>query len=51
MSVPCPLCQEPVEVDEDVELSEVIICAACDGELEVVSVDPIALAEFEEEEK
>lgn len=48
---PCPFCDEEVEVDDDVELAEVIVCANCEHELEVVSIDPLALGEWEEEEK
>lgn len=51
MKVPCPVCQQDVDVDDDVELSEVLICESCDSELEVVSIEPLTLAEFEEEEK
>jgi lysine biosynthesis protein LysW len=47
----CPACDEDVELDDDVELSEVIVCASCERELEVVSVDPLTLVEWEEEEK
>ena len=48
---PCPICEAPVEVSDDLELSEVIVCLACDAEIEIVGVDPITFAPFEEEEK
>ena len=49
--VTCPVCDEDIELDDDIELSEVVVCASCERELEVISTDPIALAEWEEEEK
>lgn len=51
MTVTCPACDQTIDVDEDVELSEVIVCESCDRELEVASLDPVVLEEFEEEEK
>lgn len=51
MNVNCPACDSPVPVPDDAELAEVIVCAACDAELEVVATDPPALMPFEEEEK
>lgn len=47
----CPVCDEDVEVDEDIELSEVLTCASCERELEVQLLDPLTLVEWEEEEK
>ena len=47
----CPVCDEDVELDDDVELSEVVVCASCEREVEVVSIDPLTLVEWEEEEK
>ncbi len=49
--VTCPVCDEDVEVDADVELSEIVVCKSCDSELEVVSLEPLTLAEWEEDEK
>lgn len=51
MTVTCPGCDQIMNVDEDIELSEIVVCESCDRELEVVSLDPIVLEEFEEEEK
>ncbi len=51
MVATCPCCDEDVDVDVDVELSEVIVCNNCDNELEVVSLEPLGLSEWEEEEK
>jgi lysine biosynthesis protein LysW len=47
----CPCCDEDVELADDIELSEVVTCENCEHELEVVSIDPPSLAEFDEEEK
>lgn len=47
----CPLCDEDVELDDDVEISEVVVCASCENELEVVSLEPLQLVEWDEEEK
>ena len=47
----CPFCDEDIDVDDDVELSEVVVCKNCEHELEVTSLDPLGLAEWDEEEK
>jgi len=47
----CPVCDEDIELDDDVELSEVINCASCERDVEVVLLDPLTLVEWEEEEK
>lgn len=47
----CPLCDEDVEISDDAELSEVVVCPSCEHELEIVSLEPLQLIEFEEEEK
>jgi lysine biosynthesis protein LysW len=49
--VTCPVCDEDIDVDDDVELSEVIVCSSCESEVEVASLDPITLREWEEDEK
>ena len=51
MTVPCTSCGHAVALPEDVGLSEVVVCEGCGIELEVVSLDPVALMPFEEEEK
>lgn len=51
MTVTCPGCDQTIDVDDDVEVAEVVVCESCDRELEVVSLDPVTLEEFEEEEK
>ena len=47
----CPLCDEEVDLDDDVEISEVVVCPSCENELELVSLEPLQLIEYEEEEK
>ncbi|MCB0880329.1 MAG: lysine biosynthesis protein LysW [Thermoleophilia bacterium] len=47
----CPVCDEDIELDDDIELSEVVVCQSCEREVEVVSLDPLTLVEWEEEEK
>lgn len=47
----CPVCDEDIDLDDDVELSEVVVCSSCEREVEVVSLDPLTLVEWEEEEK
>ncbi|MEE2827855.1 MAG: lysine biosynthesis protein LysW [Myxococcota bacterium] len=51
MSKPCPECSTQVDVPEDLLEGELLICDHCGVELEVLSVDPLQLAIFEEEEK
>lgn len=40
----CPECETPVSLDEPVRLSEIAQCPGCSSELEVVALDPVALA-------
>jgi lysine biosynthesis protein LysW len=47
----CPLCDEEMDLNDDVELSEVVKCQNCENDLEVVSLEPLLLAEWDEEEK
>ena len=47
----CPVCDEDIDLDDDVELSEVVVCPSCEREVEVVALDPLTLVEWEEEEK
>ena len=51
MSVVCPECDNPLDIDvDDVEEGEVISCDECGTELEVVSSDPLELAPVDEED-
>jgi alpha-aminoadipate carrier protein LysW len=47
----CPDCGATVHVPSDAEVGEVILCSNCAAELEVISLDPLILDLFEEEEK
>ena len=39
----CPECEGDLELAQDVEAGEIVVCADCGAELEVTGVDPIAL--------
>lgn len=50
MSVVCPECDNPLDIDvDDVEEGEVVQCDECGTDLEVVSSDPLELAAVDEE--
>ncbi len=50
MSVLCPECENPLDIDvDDVEEGEIIQCDECGTDLEVVSSDPLELAPVDEE--
>jgi alpha-aminoadipate carrier protein LysW len=50
MSVVCPECDNPLDIDaDDVEEGEIVQCDECGTDLEVVSSDPLELAPVEEE--
>ena len=42
--VACPECENPVPIDGSTRINEVLECAACRSELEVVSLTPPVLA-------
>ena len=50
MSV-CPECGASVEILSDMEIGEIIECENCGLELEILSLHPVKLNIFEEEEK
>lgn len=50
MSVVCPECDNPLDIDvDDVEEGEIIQCDECGTDLEIVSADPLELAAVDEE--
>jgi alpha-aminoadipate/glutamate carrier protein LysW len=50
MSVVCPECDNPLDIDvDDVDEGEVIQCDECGSDLEVVSSDPLELAPVDAE--
>jgi alpha-aminoadipate/glutamate carrier protein LysW len=40
----CPECDEPVPVDGDTDVTTIVVCPACQSELEVVGMEPVELA-------
>lgn len=51
MSAECPECGATVTLPDGVVEGEVIECPNCAAELDVVSLNPVELMVFEEEEK
>ena len=50
MSVVCPECDNPLDIDvDDVEEGEVVQCDECGTDLEIVSSDPLELAAVDAE--
>ncbi len=47
----CPVCDAMIELDDNVELNELIVCPDCGSELEVVNLDPPELEEAPQEEE
>lgn len=43
MAVLCPECDNPIDVDEELDEGETLECQECGAELEVVSTDPVEL--------
>jgi len=39
----CPECEAVLQFDPDLECNEIVVCPDCGVELEVVSLDPIAV--------
>lgn len=50
-TVPCSACGLDVAIPDDAMLGEVVFCDACGAELEVISLDPLRVGLYEEEEK
>ena len=48
MAVVCPECDNPINMEDEVDRGETVQCEECGAELEVVSVDPIELAAVED---
>lgn len=47
----CIECNADIELPEDMECGEIIECGNCGVELEIISVKPLKIRIFEEEEK
>ena len=41
----CPLCDAGVEISDDPVEGELLECAECGSELEILALDPVALGE------
>ncbi|MDE1176902.1 MAG: hypothetical protein PW789_09885 [Edaphobacter sp.] len=48
MAVVCPECDNPLDLNDDVDTGETVQCEECGTELEVVAVDPIELSAVDE---
>ncbi|MEG9436760.1 hypothetical protein JAO29_11370 [Edaphobacter sp. HDX4] len=44
MAVLCPECDNPIEIDNELDAGETVECGECGAELEVVSTEPLELA-------
>ena len=49
--IKCEECGETISVPDDAEEGELIECAACAVEYEVICLNPLELEKFEEDEK
>ena len=49
--VTCLECEATLELGDDLELAEIVVCPDCGMELEVVSLDPVSLAPAPEVEE
>jgi NAD-dependent SIR2 family protein deacetylase len=45
-TVTCLDCEEEIELDEEAEPGDIILCCACEAKMELVSVDPVRLVFF-----
>jgi alpha-aminoadipate carrier protein LysW len=46
----CPDCGTEVEA-ESPQLGEILVCTGCGADLEVISLDPLTIEVYEQEEK
>lgn len=44
MAVLCPECDNPIDVNDELDEGETLECEECGAELEVVSTEPLELA-------
>jgi len=47
----CPACGLDVAIPSDPMLGELLFCDACGAEIEVISLEPVRVSLYEEEEK
>ncbi len=50
-TVECPVCEADVEIAADAIVGEIVECADCGTELEVISLDPVTVEEAPEVEE
>lgn len=50
-TVSCPVCEADVEVSAEIIVGEILECAECGAELEVISISPLAIEEAPEVEE
>lgn len=43
ITVECLVCAADVEIPEDAMANELIVCAECGSELEIISLDPVEI--------
>jgi len=48
MPVVCPECDNPLDIEEDLDRGETLQCEECGAVLEVIAVDPVELSAVEE---
>jgi alpha-aminoadipate carrier protein LysW len=48
MPVVCPECDNPLDLEDDIDVGETVQCEECGVELEVVGIDPVELSPLEE---
>jgi alpha-aminoadipate/glutamate carrier protein LysW len=51
INAPCPTCESDVTVPEPVVANEIVECGQCRSELEVLTVEPLVLAQAPEVEE
>ncbi len=51
ITITCPVCAGDVELPGDVMQNELVVCGDCGSELEVLSLDPLQVAEAPEVEE
>ena len=45
-TVTCLECDEEIELDEEAQAGDIILCGVCDAQMELVSVNPIRVVYF-----
>jgi len=48
-SVFCKDCNEPIEINKELEIGEIIECQNCGAEMEVINLEPLEISLIEEE--